>query len=367
MIKKKIKSQIKKEVKVSSDAKIICDSLKIGRNAVIKGGVELRGKRIEIGDGSVINSNVKLSGKLIKIGDNSTIKKNSRIFTIEGFEMGSRSDLCFCDIKGRKVKIGNDFYSSVSPGKILIIGEGNALYPKSYLTIGDRCTVHDILINIAMPVKIGNDVGISHGAQFYTHYFWNSIFEGYPQKFKGIMIGDRCIIGAEAFFLPGVTIGKDCIIAARAVVTKNFPNSCIISGNPARIIKKNNRKKISETSRKEMIKETLLWYNQILQTKGFSVKKSGKGSKFYVTNERMKAYILFSNNGENIPKKKYSIILSFRKIPSNNYCTTINLKTEKIHGVENELTDDLRDFLRKVGIRIFTKRKFKSFKPKTDF
>jgi len=281
--------------------------------------------------------------------------------------MGSRSDLCFCDIKGRKVKVGNDFYSSVPPGKMLIIGGGNALYPKSFLTIGDRCTVHDIFFNIAMPIKIGNDVGISHGTQFYTHYFWNSIFEGYPQKFEEITIADGCIIGAEAFFLPGVTIGKDCVIGARAVVTKNFPNSCIISGNPARIIKKNNRKKISETSRKEMIKETLLWYNQILQTKGFSVKKSEKEPKFYVTNGKLRAYILFSDNGENIPKKKYSIILSFRKIPSNNYCTTINLKTEKIHGVENELTDDLRDFLRKVGVRIFTKRKFKSFKPKTDF
>ena len=41
----------------------------------------------------------------------------------------------------------------------------------------------------------------------------------------------------------------------------------------------------------------------------------------------------------------------------------LDLKNRKIYGKENELTDDLRDFLRKLGVRIFTERRFRTIKP----
>lgn len=53
---------------------------------------------------------------------------------------------------------------------------------------------------------------------------------------KGIKIGNNCWIGAGAVFLDGVTIGEGCVIGANAVVTKCFPNNCIIGGIPAKII-----------------------------------------------------------------------------------------------------------------------------------
>ncbi len=40
--------------------------------------------------------------------------------------------------------------------------------------------------------------------------------------------------------------------------------------------------------------------------------------------------------------------------------TIFNLSKKTLSGYENNLSDDLRDFLRKVGIRIFTNRKFQS-------
>ena len=57
-------------------------------------------------------------------------------------------------------------------------------------------------------------------------------------EFKGaIKIGDRVWIGDKATILPGVRLGSGCVVAANSVVTKSFPENCIIGGVPAKLIK----------------------------------------------------------------------------------------------------------------------------------
>lgn len=358
-----------KKITVSKDVKIKCNSIKIGKNVKIYNGVQLFGDKILINDDAIIGSNSKITSKIIEIGNKSKISEDCNIFVLEKFSLGDRSILCTCEIKGRYVKIGDDFFSSVTKGELLVIGGGNSFYPESNLFVGDRCTIHDVYINIAMPVKIGDDVGISHGTKFFTHYFWNSIFEGHPQKFSGITIGDGCIIGAESFFLPGATLGKNCIVGAGSVISKRFPSSCMIVGNPPRIVRKNYRKKISSKKRIELMKRTLSWYVNILKTKGFKVKKLDRGGmKILVrsTNGKL-TYIIHTHNPKEIQKFTRPIVLTFKKLAGTKNYTEINLSNQTINGPENEFTDDLRDFLRKVGIRIFSDRKFKSFPPKIDF
>ncbi|WP_087359240.1 hypothetical protein [Massilimicrobiota timonensis] len=55
--------------------------------------------------------------------------------------------------------------------------------------------------------------------------------------YKDVNIGCNVWIGENVSILSGVTIGNGCIIGANSVVTKSFPDNCIIAGNPARIIK----------------------------------------------------------------------------------------------------------------------------------
>lgn len=54
------------------------------------------------------------------------------------------------------------------------------------------------------------------------------------------ILGDNVTIGANAVIIGGVKVGDNVIIGAGAVVVNDVPNNCVVAGNPAKIIKRNN-------------------------------------------------------------------------------------------------------------------------------
>lgn len=56
-----------------------------------------------------------------------------------------------------------------------------------------------------------------------------------------IVIGENTFVGMNCIILKGTTIGKNCIIGAGSVVHGSYPDNCVIAGNPAKIIKYNNK------------------------------------------------------------------------------------------------------------------------------
>lgn len=57
-----------------------------------------------------------------------------------------------------------------------------------------------------------------------------------------VTIGDNCYIGLGAKIFGQVTIGNNVVIGANSVVVKDIPDDCVVSGIPARIIKKEGQK-----------------------------------------------------------------------------------------------------------------------------
>ncbi len=53
-----------------------------------------------------------------------------------------------------------------------------------------------------------------------------------------IHIKKNAWIGANATILPGVTVGENAIVASGAVVSKDVPDNSIVSGVPAKVIKR---------------------------------------------------------------------------------------------------------------------------------
>lgn len=55
------------------------------------------------------------------------------------------------------------------------------------------------------------------------------------------IIEDNVLVGASAAILGGVRIGKNSVIGAHAVVLKDVPPYSVVAGNPAHIIKQENK------------------------------------------------------------------------------------------------------------------------------
>ena len=256
------------------------------------------------------NRNVWIKAKDIEIGEDVIFGDNINIEINGTFKIGDYSKLGDnVHIRGNNVHFGDHLYHSSG----LRVGGGGSGGPNANLTIGDRCTIHNNFLNVCEPIEIGNDVGLSQEVSLITHGYWGSVLEGYPRKFEGIVIGDNCILGYRTTVLPGVKIGEGVVVGACSVVTQTYIGGhSIFAGNPAKFIKA-----IEEPSEEGKISSLLgiLWD---YSSEGFEVK-----------------YPLVHYKG-----------FSFR------------VDTSEYYGKETEETDHLRDYLRKWGIRIYTKRPF---------
>jgi len=111
------------------------------------------------------------------------------------------------------------------------------------VSIGDRTRI-GLGCTLIGPVKVGNDVRIAQ----------NVVLSGLNHKYEddsvpiseqgvttnNIIVEDETWIAANCVVLPGVTIGKHAVVSAGSIVRRNVPAYSVVSGNPAKVIKKRN-------------------------------------------------------------------------------------------------------------------------------
>jgi len=192
----------------------LCSQFKVSEKAILHG-------RVTIGEGTTVQENVILGsaedGEL-SVGKDCTIRSGTIIYS--------------------GVKIGNNFRS----GHNVLIRENTK--------IGDNVLVGTASV-IDGDCKIGNNVSIQTGV-YITRYttIGDGVFLGplcvttndkymkYGAVLKGPVIKRGARIGANATIMPGITIGENAVVGAGAVVTKNVKPNEIVTGIPARVIKK---------------------------------------------------------------------------------------------------------------------------------
>lgn len=131
-----------------------------------------------------------------------------------------------------QIRIGND--SSIGLDFKMINSDG--------ILIGNNTAINSgCFFDGRGKITIENNVNIGKYVHIYTGtHDYNSPFFSYFTK--PVFIKKNSWIASDVVILPGVTIGEGAVVAAGAVVTKNVEPYILVGGNPAKFIKKRNRK-----------------------------------------------------------------------------------------------------------------------------
>lgn len=271
---------------------------------------------------------IKCDGDL-HLGTSVRIGKNVEINCKEKLFIGDNS------IIGDNVKIN---CTSFSAGDYLYmmdgseVGRGGCNGPNSRVTIGNNVGIFErTIINPSDEVTIGDNTGIGGEVMIWTHGAWLDITQGFPADFGPVHIGKNVWLPARSIVLPNVNIGDNVVIGINSIINRDLPNGCFAAGSPCKVIKENVYPKELKIEELEKITDNILkdWKELI------SFKKTN--INFTVEN---KAQYIFLNNED----KK----------------TTYNIQDKTMKGDSNPLSEDLRDYLRRRGIKIYTGGLFKS-------
>ena len=211
------------------------------------------------------------------------------------------------------------------------IGRGGCFGPNSNVYIGSNVGIFErTIINPSDEVYIGDNVGIGGEVMIWTHGAWLDVMQGFPADFGPVKIGNNVWLPARSVVLPNVEIGDNTVIGIGSIINRNIPKGCFAAGSPCKVIKENcYPKELTDSEKYSILENIIKDYIKLLEYK------------------KLKA-------GIEVEPNKLTLI---RK---NKQQTIFDIENRTISGHEDELSEDLRDYLRRRGVKIFTGKKFKS-------
>lgn len=173
---------------------------------------------------------------------NNNIHYYSTIFVrIFGFGVISKIIYHLCDSDKAVIIInmyGGNIGKNVRINSPLNLLNANGSY--NNLIIGDDSHIgSDVMIDLADKIEIGKRVTISMRSTIITHFDVgdSNLSKRYQRHTGKVVIEDNVYIGCGATILHGVTVKNSSIVAAGAIVRDDVPQSVVVGGIPAKVIK----------------------------------------------------------------------------------------------------------------------------------
>ena len=278
---------------------------------------EIKANKIDIHKSVEIGENVQINCDSIKIGKFSKIGNNVKI-TCKNFEAGEWLYICD-DVE---------------------VGRGGCTGPNSNVKIGNHVGIFEgTIINPSESIEIGDDVGIGGEVMIWTHGAWLDVTQGFPSDFGPVKIGNNVWLPARSIVLPNVTIGDNSVIGIGSIINRDLPEGCFAAGAPCKVLKENcYPRELSEEELKTMVMGIIDDWFELHEDKNIKDVQVD-----YDTHRK---------------------IITLKKGKREIHFTHYHIDTKEMIGVMSDVSEDLRDYLRRRGIKIYTDRPFKSIKPK---
>lgn len=184
--------------------------------------------------------------EIVYIDDNEEIKEvqNVKVYTFDMFQqqfdnaeitiaVGEPAirEILFNKVKDNHMNLAALIHPGVYIDESTYVGEGTVICEGVTITsnvkIGNNSYIHPHAV-------IGHDIIIGNHAMIGA----NCVVGGAD------VIGDRVYMGLLSGTIQGLKIGNDAIISAGAIVFRNIEDNDIVVGNPARVMKKNENKRV---------------------------------------------------------------------------------------------------------------------------
>jgi acetyltransferase-like isoleucine patch superfamily enzyme len=278
-------------------------------------------------------ANVNISARNITIEDNVIIKDNVTIHCLDSLHIGKFS------ILGNNVNIQcNSFFCDewLYMCDRAEVGRGGCFNPESNVKIGKHVGIFEgVVLNPNSELTIGDDCGIGSECMFWTHGAWLNPLNGFPKDFGPITVGHNVWIPARTIVLPNVTIGDNVVIGTNSLINKSIPSGSMAAGIPGKVRQENAYpKKLSNEQKSAILNDIKTTWLNLLKFKNVDI-------------TRISLKI----------DEKINIVLDTEY--GSNY---FDLDNKTIQGESNNISEDLRDFLRRNGIKIYTDKHFHSIK-----
>ncbi|MBF0523103.1 MAG: hypothetical protein HQL24_08625 [Candidatus Omnitrophica bacterium] len=310
----------------------------IGEDVKFERGSCIISQFMDIGAGTVFGENSVFQSKAMKIGRMCRFGDQLRVASTL-LDIG---DLLFTD-NGIK------------------IGEGGEWGPESILKIGDSCFIgEECMINTSRTVTIGNEVCLAYGAKIFTHNFWQPVLDGYAALFNPVKINDGSVIGVNVVIMPGVEVGAGSSVLTNSLLATNVPSGSVYAGIPAMMIKPAGSYPInlSYDEREKMIYKIFESLAEDLSFKGddAQVLQEKEGVKLIWRNENtVFVYRRRLKSGDDLGAGAFKrwVLLTFENVLEDlkDAITVFDLSKKEVNGKQDEYSDELREALRKRGIR----------------
>lgn len=305
---------------------------KIAEHVKLNLGSVIIGKEVEIGGKSsvgfftIVRANKIKIGRYVKIGAMSAI--DTELFSIDD-----------------DARINEQVYVGgiKTPESALIMGKRTIIMQASY-------------INPTKPIIIGDDSGIGGHCLLFTHGSWNSVLDGYPVKFAPITIGKKVWLPWRVFVMPGITIGNGAVIGADSLITKDVPANALAAGTPAKIVKENIAKPLSEKEHSEIIEDIFSEFTAYLKHNVFTIEKKieQNGFELLIRNKDKVSSVYYGNHflAINYAVSQDSILILRNGTPNlnSNFAMVISIEEKERIGT-SAVGEELVTFLSRYGIR----------------